>query len=140
MSWEQQHALCEAGNLKALLALIEEESDPIEREVLYVSSVNMTHSKHPQVALAIGTSYIEEFYRTPEPFGPVHPPDGAILKRLALLFDHATYEEDEDYIGDLQRAIWGCEFALAFGITDDGTKRGFQGRLQNLRAGANKPS
>ncbi len=124
--------MCESGDLNALLAHLEQEDHPTEREILYGATINMTHSKHPQVAIAIGTRHIEEFYRTPEPFGPGHPPDGATLKRLALLFDPASYEEDEEYTGDLQRAIWVCQFALAIGITDDGTKGGFQGRLQNL--------
>jgi hypothetical protein len=135
MTWDQHHALCESGDLSALVAHLEEEDHQLEREVFYIATINMTHRKHPQVALAIGTRYIEEFYRTQEPFGPGHPPDGAILKRLALLFDPAGYEGDEEYTGDLQRAIWVCQFALAFGITNDGTKRGFQGRLQTLQAG-----
>src|ERR1035441_3584049 len=134
MTWEEHNAMCESGDLNALLAHLEQEDHPIEREIFYGATINMTHSKHPQVAIAIGTRYIEEFYRTPEPFGTGHPPDGAILKRLALLFDPASYEEDEEYSGDLQRAIWVCQFALAFGVTNDGTKSGFQGRLQNLLA------
>ena len=139
MTWDEHHALCESGNLTALVAHLGEEDDPIEREVFYGATINMTHQKHPQVALAIGTQYIEEFYKTPEPFGPGHPPDGAILKRLALLFDPAGYEEDEGYTGDLERAIWVCQFALAFGVTNDGTKGGFPGRLQNLLAANTTP-
>jgi hypothetical protein len=139
MTWDQHHALCESGDLSALLAHLGEEDDPIEREIFYGATINMTHSKRPQVALAIGTQYIEEFYRTPEPFGPGHPPDGTILKRLALLFDPAGYEGDEEYTGDLQRAIWVCQFALAFGVSNDGTKSGFQGRLQNLLAADTMP-
>jgi hypothetical protein len=134
MIWDQHHSLCESGDLPALLAHLAAEDDPIEREIFYGATIEMAHRKHPQVALAIGTQYIEEFYRTPEPFGAGHPPDGAILKRLALLFDPAGYEGDEEYTGDLQRAIWVCQFALAFGVTNDGTKSGFQGRLQNLLA------
>ena len=140
MTWDQHHALCESGDLAALVAHLGQEGDPIEREAFYGTTIEMTHREHPQVALAIGVQYIEEFYRTPEPFGPGHLPDGAILKRLALLFDPAGYEGDEEYNGDLKRAIWVCQFALAFGLTNDGTKGGFQGRLLNLLAADTTPA
>jgi hypothetical protein len=61
-----------------------------------LATIEMTHRKHPRVAVTIGARYIEEFYRTPEPFGSGHPPQGVVLKRLVLLFDPALYEEEED--------------------------------------------
>jgi hypothetical protein len=131
LTWDQHHALCNKGDLAALLAHLDQEDHPIERECFYVATINMTYRDYPQVAIEIGIRYIEEFYRTPEPFGPRHPPNGDILKRLVLLFDPFQYEGDEDYTGSKEHAIWVCKFALAFGVTD-GTKKGFQGRLQVL--------
>ena len=131
MTWEQHNALCKKGDLAALVAHLEQERDPIERECFYVGTINMTCRDHPQVATAIGARYIEEYYQTPEPFGSGRPPNGDILKRLVLLFDPFQYEGDEDYNGNRELAIWVCKFALAFGVSD-GTKKGFQGRLQDL--------
>jgi hypothetical protein len=131
LAWEDHHALCQKGDLPALLVHLEQEDHPMWREGFYVGTINMTYRDHPQVAMAFGIRYIEEFYRTPEPFGPGLPPNGDILKRLVLLFDPFNYEGDEDYTGSREHAIWVCKFALAFGVTD-GTKKGFQGRLRDL--------
>ena len=131
MTWEQHNALCKKGDLSALIKQLERENQPIDRECFYIGRINMTYRDHPQVAIAIGTRYIEEYYQTPEPFGSGRPPNGEILKRLVLLFDPFQYEGDEDYNGNRELAIWVCKFALAFNISD-GTKKGFQGRLQNL--------
>ena len=131
MAWEQHNALCKKGDLAALVAILERERHPIERECFYVGTINMAYRDHPQVATAIGRLYIEEYYQTPEPFGPGRPPNGDILKRLVLLFDPFQYEGDEYYNGNRELAIWVCKFALAFGVSD-GTKKGFQGRLQDL--------
>jgi hypothetical protein len=131
MAWEQHNALCKKGDLAALIAQLEQEDRPIERECFYVGTINMTYRDHPQVAIAVGRRYIEEYYKTPEPFGSGRPPNGDILKRLVLLFDPFQYEGDEDYNGNRDLAVWVCKFALAFGVSD-GTKKGFQGRLQDL--------
>jgi hypothetical protein len=131
MTWEQHNTLCKNGDLVALVAHLEQERDLVERECFYVGTINMTYRDYPQVAIAIGTRYIEEYYQTPEPFGSGRPPNGDILKRLVLLFDPFQYEGDEDYTGSRELAIWVCRFALAFGVSD-GTKKGFQGRLQDL--------
>jgi hypothetical protein len=131
MTWEEHNALCEKGDLTALVAQLEREPDPIERECFYVGTVNMSYRGHPQVAVAIGRRYIEEYYQTPEPFGSGRPPNGDVLKRLVLLLDPFQYEGDEEFSGNRELAIWVCKFALAFGLPD-GTKRGFQGRLKDL--------
>ena len=131
MTWEQHNALCKKGDLAALVARLEREANPIDRECFYIGSINMTYREHPQVAIAIGTRYIEEYYQTPEPFGSGRPPNGDILKRLVLLFDPFQYEGDEDYNGNRDLAVWVCKFALAFNVSD-GTKKGFQGRLRDL--------
>ena len=131
MTWEQHNALCKKGDLEALVAHLGREHDPIERECFYIGTINMTYRDHPQVAIAVGRRYIEEYYQTPEPFGYGRPPNGDILKRLVLLFDPFQYEGDEDFNGNRELAIWVCKFALAFGVSE-GTKKGFQGRLQDL--------
>jgi hypothetical protein len=132
LTQDEHSELCKKGDLAALLSHLEEEDHPIERECFYVGTINMAYRDHAQVAIAIGTRYIEEFYKTPEPFGPGRPPNGDILKRLVLLFDPFEYEGDEDYTGSREHAIWVCQFALAFGV-NDGTKKEFQGRLQALQ-------
>jgi len=138
LTWDEHHELCERGDLATILAHLDQEDHPRERECFYTATINMTHRNHPQVAIEIGTRYVEEFYRTPEPFGPGRSPDGDILKRLVLLFDPFGYEGDEGYAGSRERAIWVCKLALSFGVTD-GTKRGFQGRLEALeKQGANE--
>ena len=129
MIWEQHQKLCESGNLAGLLAELENERDLIERECLYVGTVHMTYRQHPDVTIAIGIKYIEEFYQNPKPFGPDLPPNGDVLKRLVLLLDPAQYEEED--MGNKELAIWVCKFGLAFGVLD-GTKGGFKARLNNL--------
>ena len=131
MAWDEHHALCKKGDLAALLMHLEIEDHPIERECFYTGTINMTYRDHPQVAIVFGRRYIEEFYNVSEPFGSGHLPNGDILKRLVLLFDPSQYEGGDDYNGDRNLAVWVCKFALAFGVSD-GTKRGFQGRLQDL--------
>jgi hypothetical protein len=131
MTWEEHNALCKKGDLAALVEHLEREHDPIERECFYVATINMAHRDHPHVAVAVGRRYIEEYYKTPEPFGSGHPPNGDILKRLVLLLDPFQYEGDEDFTGNRELAIWLCRFALAFGLSD-GTRKGFQGRLRQL--------
>ena len=131
MTWEEHNALCKDGNLPALIAHLERERDPIERECFYVGTINMAYRDHPQVAVAVGRRYIEEFYQMPEPFGSGHPPNGDVLKRLVLFLDPFQYEGDEDFSGSRELAIWVCKFALAFGLSD-GTRKGFQGRLRDL--------
>jgi hypothetical protein len=86
--------------------------------------------------MTVGRLYIEEYYQNQEPFGSGRPPNGDILKRLVLLFDPFQYEGDEDFNGSQELAIWVCKFALAFGVSD-GTKKGFQGRLQDLEKMSN---
>lgn len=131
MTWEQHNALCIKGDNAALIAVLEQENRPVEREGFYISTIYMTYRDHPQVAIAFGTRYIEEFYQVREPFGIGRKPRGDILKRLVLLLDPFQYDGDEDYNGNRNLAIWVCKFALAFGVTD-GTKKGFQGRLRDL--------
>jgi len=131
MTWEEHNALCEKGDLAALIAHLEREADPMERECFYVGTINMSYRGHPQVAIAIGRRYIEEYYQTPEPFGSGRPPNGDVLKRLVLLLDPFQYEGDEEFSGNRELAVWVCKFALAFGLSD-GTKKGFQGRLRDL--------
>lgn len=123
-SWEEQNALCVAGDLPALLACLELEDHPVEREVFYTSSFHMMERDHTAAAIEIAQRYIAEFSREPFPFVAGSKPDAEILKRLALLYE---------YDGDLDRAIGACEVALRFGINDDGTKKGFAGRLAKLQ-------
>lgn len=124
MSWEDHNALCLAGNLPALLAYLEFEDHPVEREVFYIASFNMTYRDNPEVAIEIARRYIDEFSREPSPFRPNSKPDSHVLKRLAL---HYEYEGEFDW------AIWACQIALYFGITDDGTKKGFAGRIAKIQ-------
>lgn len=121
MTWEQHNALCIRGDLAALTAQLERESDPIEREVFYVSTINMTYRQHPQITVTIGVRYIDEFYQAPKPVGPETPPNGDILKRLVLLLDPSQFEDEDENKGNRELAIWICKFALAFGVSD-GTK------------------
>ena len=124
MSWEDHNALCIAGNLPALLSRLELEDHPVEREVFYIASFNMTYRGHPEVAIEIARRYIDEFSRDPFPFRPNSKPDNKVLKQLALLYE---------YEGEFDWAIWACQVALHFGITDDGTKKGFAGRIAKLQ-------
>ena len=128
---EEHHTLCQNGDLAVLLAEIDQEDQPAERESFYIATIKLTHTDHPQVAIEVGTRYIMEYYRTDKPFGPGHRPDGHILKLLVLLFDRFQNESDKSYASNREFALWVCKFALAFGVSD-GTKKGFQGRLDAL--------
>lgn len=122
ITWEEHNRLCQRGDLSALLQLIGSETVPLERDILYISSINMTYRDQEEVCLALGRQYIEEFRRQPNPFGPGRLPDNLVVKRICRLLEFESPEE----------AIQVCEFAIELGLTD-GTKGGFEGRIKRLR-------
>ena len=141
MEWEAHKALCDAGNLSALLAHLEIEHDPIERDCFYIASFHMTYRDHPEVAREIVRRYIDEFSRNPFPFTADTKPDARLLKWLALDFSQDDESEDTAEVAhNLDLAIWVCQIALHFGVTDDGTKKGFAGRMASLQEARDKLS
>ena len=131
MTWEQHRALCTTGDLPALLAHLETETRPAEREVFYISTFNMMWRNDPGDAIEIGRLYIDEFSREPRTILPASKPSAEVLAQLSHL-----YEADEAY----DFAAWVCEVALHFGITNDGTKKGFAARLARLRQQGSQPA
>ena len=131
MSWEDHHRLCEEGTFEELVNYIDSERDPLERDCLYIGTVNMCfdcRSNRTELAMAIGTRYLHEFYEREAPFGVGRKPDARVLKRMALMFERSARFE---------MGVWACDVALAFGITDDETKGGFKARRDKLKSATN---
>ncbi|ACN17187.1 hypothetical protein HRM2_41300 [Desulforapulum autotrophicum HRM2] len=110
---------------------LETETDPWERHVLYTRSIESAYknrkasSEDHDRAIDLSYKYINEFQALkPVVFDRIGDPPRLIpaFKVLAIIL-----EEDGDY----DRAVSVCETALANGV-DDGTKSGFEGRIQRI--------
>jgi hypothetical protein len=110
---------CRRGDREALLGVLAGISEPEKRHAFYANTFNVAEKCRPGLARVFGELYVDEFYQTPNPFGEGIHPDTGMLRRLVQL-----YEYDRAF----EMAAWVCEFAVAFGIADDGTPRGFGGR------------
>lgn len=111
------------GSTDAVAAELDRIEDPKERGAIYIRAFAIAQRWRPATARFIGARYVDEFYRDREPFGPGVRPDAALLWDLSDL-----YERD----GNRELAGWVCEFAMAFGMEDGGT-RDFPGRIASMR-------
>ncbi|MFH1152995.1 MAG: hypothetical protein V1793_04180 [Pseudomonadota bacterium] len=128
-----------AVETRASTGSLETESDPWERHVIYTRSIEAAYrnrkadqSDHDR-AIDLSEGYIKEF------------PDlrQAVLNRLkdkakvvsAFKLLAIILEEDGDY----DRAEAVCRTAIANGI-EDGTKSGFEGRIERINKKQGQPS
>jgi hypothetical protein len=124
MSRSEFDKWCRRGDREALAAALAGIADPLAREKFYTSVIKVAESCKPGLARHFGELYVDEFYEKSEPFGAEIGPDVGILQRLVQLYE---------YEGAWEMAAWVCEFAVAFGIADDGTPTGYAGRAARNR-------
>lgn len=130
LEWEEHSRLCKGRKLAAVLSYIAQEDHPTENEVLYISSFNMFDQYgHKDLALDLGYRFLVQFSEIVNQFSQCATPDEHVLKRMAILYDQAGQDEF---------AIWVCDVAAHYGITNDGTKRGFPGRREKLMERINR--
>ena len=116
--------MCKSGKIADILLLIDSEDHPQEKEMYWVSSFNMLDQyHHDDQALDIGYRYLFCFTEGAPHFRDNARPDERVLKRMAILYEQAFRSD---------MAIWVCDLALHFGLSEDGTKRGYQGRREKL--------
>lgn len=113
------------GSLEAIGLALERAADAAERETLYRRAFAVAQRWRPSVAREIGERYLEEFTRDGWPFGAGNAPDAALLWDLADLFAGERRPE---------MAAWVCEFALAYGVTGEGSARDFAARARGIAA------
>jgi hypothetical protein len=111
---------------------LETASDPWERHLLYLQTIETayrgrrTSMNDRNTAIALSHQYLSEFPDLRQAvFDNMADQDPKIIpvfKMLAIML-----EEDKDY----DRAVAVCRTALANGL-EDGTKTGFEGRIQRL--------
>ena len=124
MSRSEFDKWCRRGDREALVAELASIADPLSREKFYVNLFKVAERCKPGLARHFGELYVDEFYRESAPFGAEIGPDVGILQRLVQLYEYESAWE---------MAAWVCEFAVAFGIADDGTRRGFAARATRNR-------
>lgn len=120
--WERQNSLCKAGKLTELRALVDSEERPSEKEILYTSTFHLLLEHHREsAALRWAKIYLTNFEKAPTPFGA--PLGGSFVAMVCKLYEG---------IGEFERAIALCDFALGQGIREDGTKGGLAARRSRL--------
>jgi hypothetical protein len=124
MSRSEFDKWCRRGDREALAAELATIAEPSARAKFYAGVFTIAERSKPGLARHFGELYVDEFYRESEPFGAEIGPDLGILQRLVQLYEYESAWE---------MAAWVCEFAVAFGIADDGTPRGFAGRAERNR-------
>jgi hypothetical protein len=115
---------CRRGDREALAAALATIADPSARGKFYANVFTIAERCKPGLARHFGELYVDEFYRESAPFGAEIGPDVGILQRLVQLYEYESAWE---------MAAWVCEFAVAFGIADDGTPQGFAVRAERNR-------
>lgn len=106
-------------------------TDPLERHTLYTQAIDAAYKKRTadkkmrSLVIKSGTSYVREFPELKasvfKEFGE-NPKIVTVFKQLAIVF-----EEDEAF----DRAMDICRTAMVHEL-EDGTKTGYEGRLERL--------
>lgn len=111
--------------------LLDQEPDPWNRHLIYISCLDQVYKKRAEdqkwhdLARDYAQAYVKEFPDLKpavfENLGEA-PKLASAFKQLAILF-----EEDQEY----EKAVDICKNAMAHGLVD-GTKTGYEGRMERL--------
>ena len=122
------------GNLESMLVQVYKEGDPVDTHFLYLSIVQITYKqrkdkKMREIFKKIASEHVSKFDTL---VTPLRNSDVTMKGKLpgvpTFQYIATVYTEDEEY----EKAIKVCEKAIKFGI-EDGTKTGFQGRIERIR-------
>jgi len=119
-------------DLKKMLAALDEKTHLVDRHFLFLTIVSETYKRRKvdpdmaRICREISERHLAEFAR-------IRPAlikcfDG-ILPRVGTFQKYATLLMEQ---GEYSRAVEVCEAALSHGLRD-GTKSGFEGRIERIR-------
>lgn len=119
------------GNLDEILSVINEETNPIDRHFLLQRIVKETYSdredpKMRNLCRRVAQHHLDEF---PEIAPALKKDMGGTLPRVSTFQHYATVLTED---GEFERAVEVCQQAMDFGL-HDGTKTGFEGRIERIR-------
>lgn len=120
-----------SGDLDKMLKASELDTNPIDRHFLLQSIVTETYKlrkeeKYRDLCIEYAEKHLEEFDKIATALK--EDMDG-VLPRVTTFQNYSTLLSE---LGDYERAISVCEVAISYGLAD-GTKSGFQGRIERIK-------
>lgn len=128
----QTAAMKSSSDLDTMLKALDRPSKPADRHFLLLGIVEHAYRRRksdPRMAtlcVQVGRQHVKEF---PDLAGPLQRRLGGIMPRVPTFQYLATVLAEA---GMFEEAISVCETALEYGL-DDGTKGGFEGRIQRIK-------
>lgn len=120
-----------SGNLKAMIQAEGLKTNPIDRHLLLLNIVKETYKlrkedKYRTLCIKYADKHLREF---PDLYPFIRKDLKDFMPRVPTFQQYATLlTEDKKYA----EAINVCENAIQFGL-DDGTKNGFEGRIERIK-------
>ena len=125
-----------SGDLKRMLEQLHKKGDPVDTHFLYLSIVQQTYKrrKDPKMRQLFKKVAAEHVINFDSLIGPLlREMDGNLPKVPTFNYLSTIYTEDGEY----NKAIQVCEKAIKYKL-DDGTKSGYQGRIERIKKKMNK--
>lgn len=120
-----------SGDLKVMLRALPLKTNLVDRHFLLQGIVGETYRLRADSKMATECARVAEIHLAEfQQIAPVLKAefDGE-LPRVSTFQHYATLLTDT---GDFDRAVWVCELAKCYGLSD-GTKSGFDGRIARIR-------
>ena len=120
-----------SGDLDKMLKASEIDTNPIDRHFLLQSIVTQTYKlrkekKYRDLCIKYAEKHLKEF----DKIAPALKEDmGGFLPRIMTFQYYSTLLTE---IGNYEKAIDICKLAISYGL-EDGTKSGFQGRIERIK-------
>lgn len=128
---DEAFAARSSGNLPRMLSALEVETNEIDRHFLLMAIVSETYRRRTEPRMAqtcarVAEIHIAEFSQI---VGPLKKEMDGLLPRVTTFQHYITLLTEQSHF---DRAIEVCEIAMRFGL-HDGTKGGFEGRLERVK-------
>ena len=120
-----------SGDLDRMLRALALDTNLVDRHYLLLGITKETYRIRSDPAMARECARVSEIHLAE--FQQIRPALagelGGELPRVPTFQNYATLLAEQ---GDFDRAVWVCELALYYGLSD-GTKSGFSGRIARIR-------
>lgn len=128
--WDEVYHAAFSGDLNQMLNVTELKTTLINRHFLLQAIVSESYKlrkeeKYKNISINFSEKYIDEF---PQFIQPLKTKFGESLPRISVFQNYSTLLME---LGEYEKAIKACEFAISYDLKD-GTKGGFQDRILRI--------
>jgi len=127
---DERYDASQSGDFNRMLGQLYKKGDPVDTHFIYLHLIDQAYSgrKDPKMRALFKKLSIEHIEKFASIRGPLTKEIGILPHVPTFQYLATVYTEDGEY----EKAIEVCEKAIAFGM-DDGTKSGYQGRIERVK-------